>query len=96
MADRPASIASPSLVTVAARGELPFNPQDFGCACSTLALRNLKWPEYHSEYHSPSSRFAPQKQNSRKSLDSREMKLEAGVGIEPTIGVLQTPALPLG
>jgi hypothetical protein len=34
--------------------------------------------------------------NPRKSLDSRGMKLEAGVRIELTIGVLQTPALPLG
>jgi hypothetical protein len=47
------------------------------------------WPEYHSEYHSPLGRFTSEKPNPRKSLNSRGMKLEAGVGIEPTIGVLQ-------
>ena len=89
MADRPASIAAPSLVTVAACGELPFNPQDFGWACSTLALRNLKWPEYHSEYHSPSSRFAPQKQSPRKSLDSRGINWRRVSESNRRIGVLQ-------
>ena len=36
------------------------------------------------------------KQNLRNSLEMQGVKLEAGVRIELTLGVLQTPALPLG
>ena len=46
--------------------------------------------------HPPTDKSRPGNENPCKPLYLQGLKLEAGVRIELTIGVLQTPALPLG